>query len=74
MYQTGEGDVASWYQVGGIHGLPYAAWNADPKQKPAGSGGGYCAHKSTLFPTWHRPYMVAVEVCATMSYSFVIHR
>ncbi|KAG7086997.1 hypothetical protein E1B28_012975 [Marasmius oreades] len=62
--------------VAGIHGLPYQAWSGDPdhvkkadydKTDPKDIGpmpsrfGGYCNHGSVLFPSWHRPYVLAIE-------------
>ncbi|KAK8066160.1 hypothetical protein PG997_012907 [Apiospora hydei] len=52
--------IDSWYQIAGIHGRPYAAW--DNVKKAAGAqAGGYCPHSSVLFPTWHRPYLQLLE-------------
>ncbi|KAF5366338.1 hypothetical protein D9757_012925 [Collybiopsis confluens] len=68
---------AMLYQsLGGIHGLPYQEWAGDPKAgkntdydannlrdmnaRPPRFGG-YCNHGSVLFPTWHRPYVMAIE-------------
>ncbi|KAG7087006.1 hypothetical protein E1B28_012985 [Marasmius oreades] len=62
--------------VAGIHGLPHQAWSGDPthekkvgydKNDPKDTGpkpsrfGGYCNHGSVLFPSWHRPYVLAIE-------------
>lgn len=55
-------NIRSFFQVGGIHGLPFIPWddstgkNLDPAQ-----WGGYCTHGSVLFPTWHRPYVMLYE-------------
>ncbi|KAG7085489.1 hypothetical protein E1B28_003052 [Marasmius oreades] len=55
-------EIDSFFQIGGIHGLPYVSWD--------GSGGkpvdpdaweGYCTHGDVLFPTFHRPYMILLE-------------
>ena len=53
-------DPMSWYQIAGIHGQPYVAWdNVGPCSNC--SLAGYCTHQSTLFPTWHRPYLALFE-------------
>ncbi|KAH9484703.1 Tyrosinase [Psilocybe cubensis] len=49
-------DVVSHWQIGGIHGQPYVDWNGTPS-----GGRGYCVHRTPLFPTWHRPYIVLFE-------------
>ncbi|KAF3097979.1 hypothetical protein TWF569_009000 [Orbilia oligospora] len=63
-------DKNSWWQLAGIHGRPFVPWN---DRKPGTKGSdlrsdsvsstntGYCTHGSTLFPTWHRPYLAYVE-------------
>lgn len=53
-------DKLSWFQIGGIHGRPYTAW--DNVSGIAGNNTGYCTHSSILFPTWHRPYVAVYEV------------
>jgi len=59
-----DADELSFFRIAGIHGLPYEPWNGagekplDPETRWAG----YCVHGSTLFPTWHRPYMALFEV------------
>lgn len=51
----------SWYQIAGIHGVPFRPWNG--VQPVAGAQqSGYCTHSSVLFPTWHRPYLALYEV------------
>ncbi|KAH0609895.1 uncharacterized protein H6S33_012441 [Morchella sextelata] len=52
-------DKLSWFQIGGIHGRPYAAW--DSVSGISGNNSGYCTHSSILFPTWHRPYVALYE-------------
>lgn len=63
-------DPWSFYQIGGIHGLPYqnydgdnstAWWNAMRENNPNLWWGGYCHHGDVLFPTWHRPYVLLFE-------------
>ncbi|KAL9087730.1 MAG: hypothetical protein Q9165_006497 [Trypethelium subeluteriae] len=59
----------SYFQVAGIHGYPEIAWDNAPPPPPdpvnPGDGdnpnGGYCAHNTITFPTWHRPYMLLYE-------------
>lgn len=66
MEQLDQSQLPSWFQVAGIHGLPFIEYDgsvgdngfvADPQNQWAG----YCTHGSTLFPTWHRPYVMLVE-------------
>ncbi|EDR04243.1 tyrosinase [Laccaria bicolor S238N-H82] len=52
--------LQSFFQVGGIHGLPYIPWDG-VTGIPNPTWGGYCTHGSVLFPTWHRPYVSAFE-------------
>lgn len=51
MQKVSEQDDLSYYQLCGIHGLPYKAW-----QGAGGNSGvartGYCTHSSNLFITW----------------------
>ncbi|KAF2478091.1 Di-copper centre-containing protein [Lindgomyces ingoldianus] len=54
-----QSDKLSYYQIAGIHGRPYIAW--DGVQQVAGGFGGYCIHGSNIFPTWHRPYLALFE-------------
>lgn len=59
-------DHRSFYQIAGIHGLPYEPYrgsvNEDyPWRESNESWGGYCHHSSVLFPTWHRAYMLLIE-------------
>ena len=55
-------NAISFFQIGGIHGLPYLAWDGAGEDDPAEQAG-YCTHGSVLFPTWHRPYVALYEVC-----------
>ncbi|EEB91289.1 hypothetical protein MPER_10378 [Moniliophthora perniciosa FA553] len=62
-------------ELAGIPGLPFKEWIGDankyasdfdlkdPKDtEPVPSRfGGYCNHGSVVFPTWHRPYVMAIE-------------
>ncbi|KIY67701.1 Di-copper centre-containing protein [Cylindrobasidium torrendii FP15055 ss-10] len=58
-----EDGIDSFYAVAGIHGYPYEEWNdsgaASPPPRTRAMG--YCTHRNTLFPTWHRPYMFFFE-------------
>ena len=56
--QTSHNDVMGWYQLAGIHGMPYVPWNGVNGGNP---GNGYCPHSSPLFICWHRPYVLAWE-------------
>ncbi|KAG6110920.1 hypothetical protein E4U13_005163 [Claviceps humidiphila] len=61
MFQfTSQDDPLSWYQVAGIHGVPFTAWNGVGPVS-GGSQSGYCTHNSVLFPMWHRPYLALFE-------------
>ncbi|KAJ5088929.1 tyrosinase [Penicillium argentinense] len=61
-YDQPADQLKSYFQIAGIHGMPYRPWNEDPTQK-IGSGQtiGYCTHTTVLFPSWHRPYLVLYE-------------
>ncbi|VDC03107.1 unnamed protein product [Peniophora sp. CBMAI 1063] len=56
-------DELSYFQLAGIHGLPFIQWaGSGPSAQSLSDGwGGYCVHRSVLFPTWHRPYGVVFE-------------
>ncbi|KIP02309.1 hypothetical protein PHLGIDRAFT_130799 [Phlebiopsis gigantea 11061_1 CR5-6] len=60
MSKMSQDDLLSFFQIGGIHGLPYVSWN-ESGNKEVGDWGGYCTHGSNLFPTWHRPYVSTYE-------------
>ncbi|KAH7002086.1 hypothetical protein EDB80DRAFT_808962, partial [Ilyonectria destructans] len=53
-------DPTSWYQIAGIHGVPFQSWNGVEPVAGANQSG-YCPHSSVLFPTWHRPYLALFE-------------
>ena len=64
--------LQSFFQIGGIHGLPYIPWDGvtvNPPVDPDAQWAGYCTHGSVLFPTWHRPYVSAFEV--NFNYAFI---
>lgn len=51
-----------YFQLAGIHDLPFSngkIWNNTVKAN--GEWGGYCRHSTVFFPTWHRPYLTAME-------------
>ncbi|EPS44933.1 hypothetical protein H072_1090 [Dactylellina haptotyla CBS 200.50] len=54
-------DPLSYYGLSSIHGAPYAAWPDPTAQGDYDPKYGYCTHRSILFATWHRPYMLALE-------------
>ncbi|KAF2711454.1 Di-copper centre-containing protein [Pleomassaria siparia CBS 279.74] len=54
-----QNDKLSYYQICGIHGRPFVSW--DGVSQGDGGFGGYCAHTSNLFLSWHRPYLALFE-------------
>ncbi|KAE9400782.1 tyrosinase [Gymnopus androsaceus JB14] len=57
-----QSEIDSFFQIGGIHGLPYVPWDgAGSKPVDPDAWEGYCTHGSVLFPTFHRPYVLLVE-------------
>ncbi|KAF8247320.1 Di-copper centre-containing protein [Wilcoxina mikolae CBS 423.85] len=58
-YGEGSEVPLGYYQIAGIHGVPYIHWmeKVDPEDRP----GDYCTHGSALFLTWHRPYLLLLE-------------
>ncbi len=44
----------------GIHGYPFIPWQYPPESEQS-SGWGYCTHRSRIFNTWHRPYIILLE-------------
>jgi tyrosinase len=57
--------LTSYYQMAGIHGMPYKPWNgvgSETNWQNSSGFGGYCTHSSILFLTWHRPYLALWEV------------
>ena len=70
MQQRPQNELTSYFQIGGIHGLPYIAWDAEnPDPVSVDGWRGYCTHGSVLFPTWHRPYVMLYEVVVFTPYS-----
>ncbi|KAI0712434.1 photo-regulated tyrosinase [Earliella scabrosa] len=60
MSKTSQEELTSFFQIGGIHGLPFIPWSGAGESDPAEETG-YCTHGSVLFPTWHRPYVALYE-------------
>ncbi|KAK6362700.1 hypothetical protein TWF730_000156 [Orbilia blumenaviensis] len=58
MMQRSQSDPTSHYQVAGIHGRPYIAWDG---VRGGNNDGGYCTHADILFLSWHRPYLALYE-------------
>jgi tyrosinase len=54
-----ENNQTSYFQVVGIHGLPYVSWNGVGNVN--GGGNAYCPHNEVLFSTWHRPFLALFE-------------
>nr|Q00024.1 RecName: Full=Polyphenol oxidase 1; Short=PPO1; Short=Phenolase 1; AltName: Full=Cresolase 1; AltName: Full=Tyrosinase 1; Flags: Precursor [Agaricus bisporus]CAA59432.1 polyphenol oxidase [Agaricus bisporus] len=64
MYATPQNETASYFQVAGVHGYPLIPFDdaVGPTEfSPFDQWTGYCTHGSTLFPTWHRPYVLILE-------------
>ncbi|KAA8895432.1 common central domain of tyrosinase-domain-containing protein [Sphaerosporella brunnea] len=55
-----ETDPLSYYQLSGIHGVPYIPWQ-ETSVSTQDTSTGYCTHNSVLFATWHRPYLALFE-------------
>ncbi|KAM4057296.1 tyrosinase [Hirsutella rhossiliensis] len=50
----------SYFQIEGIHGVPFIEWNgAGPRVN--GNWGGYCPHNENIFLSWHRAYVALFE-------------
>ena len=57
---TDQSDMTSYYQIAGIHGRPYMAWN-DVQAAEGVESPGYCTHLLSLFLAWHRAYLALFE-------------
>ncbi|KAF8252413.1 Di-copper centre-containing protein [Wilcoxina mikolae CBS 423.85] len=55
-----ETDSLSYYQISGIHGVPFIPWQ-ESSVSSQDTSRGYCTHNSPLFATWHRPYLSLFE-------------
>jgi tyrosinase len=60
-------DKLGYYQVAGVHGRPFQTWNNFPT--PLVNQAGFCPHGSTLFGSWHRPYLAIYEVGSQQSHA-----
>ncbi|KAG8157503.1 hypothetical protein KVR01_012545 [Diaporthe batatas] len=61
LQSVDEDDVLSYFQLMGIHGLPFQGWS-DVGQVPGGSNlAGFCPHNHLLFGLWHRPFIALYE-------------
>lgn len=58
--KSDQSDLVSYYQIAGIHGRPYTAWDGVPSA-PGVQGPGYCNHLLNLFLPWHRAYLALFE-------------
>ncbi|KAJ4158670.1 uncharacterized protein LMH87_009186 [Akanthomyces muscarius] len=54
-------DPESWFQVSGIHGMPYIEYDHTGGPQNTGSWQGYCPHSEALFLPWHRAYSALFE-------------
>lgn len=76
MQEAPVDDYYSFYQIASIHGMPFELLyrGVENPEYPAseviadynstsdsGWWPGYCHHTSTLFPVWHRAYMLLIE-------------
>lgn len=55
-----QSEKVSYYQVAGIHGVPFGQWDGVTGQKGQEMMG-YCPHTSSMFGPWHRPYLALFE-------------
>lgn len=60
LFDKKQEDLVSFFAMGGVHGLPYTAWDNAVGQTTQKAG--YCTHGSNIFPTWHRAYVALFEV------------
>ncbi|KAL2012074.1 hypothetical protein VTN00DRAFT_4792 [Thermoascus crustaceus] len=51
----------SFFQIAGIHGMPYKSWDEPDTSLAEVDKKGYCTHANYLFPPWHRPYLLLFE-------------
>uniref|UniRef100_A0A6U2JLQ7 Tyrosinase copper-binding domain-containing protein n=1 Tax=Chlamydomonas euryale TaxID=1486919 RepID=A0A6U2JLQ7_9CHLO len=67
LQQMDADDPESFYQIGSIHGMPAAPYagveNVTSPYEPNSTRWlGYCDHAGVIFPTWHRPYVLQLEL------------
>lgn len=63
-------DRLSYYQIAGVHGVPFVTWNNFPT--PLTNRAGFCPHAQSLFGSWHRPYLAVFEQALYQSIQEVI--
>ncbi|KAL3471608.1 hypothetical protein BJX99DRAFT_266607 [Aspergillus californicus] len=51
----------SFFQIAGIHGMPFTSWDEPFETQENVALKGYCTHANYLFPPWHRPYLLLYE-------------
>ncbi|KAL4861988.1 hypothetical protein BDV12DRAFT_179541 [Aspergillus spectabilis] len=51
----------SFFQIAGIHGMPFTSWDEPFGTQENVALKGYCTHANYLFPPWHRPYLLLYE-------------
>ncbi|KAL2825783.1 hypothetical protein BDW59DRAFT_145909 [Aspergillus cavernicola] len=51
----------SFFQIAGIHGMPFTSWDEPLETQENVDLKGYCTHANYLFPPWHRPYLLLYE-------------
>ncbi|OBR08255.1 Tyrosinase [Colletotrichum higginsianum IMI 349063] len=75
-------DPFSYYEICGIHGQPWRAWDgvtsADfgPSPGSVDPRSGYCSHGSVVFPTWHRQalYLHAADIASKLKAQAALDR
>lgn len=45
--------------------MPFKGWDEPNTTKADAHKKGYCTHANPLFPVWHRPYLMLLEVSCT---------
>jgi tyrosinase len=50
-------DMNSFFMIGGYHGEPFRGEG----EFDSNWWGGYCQHRTVLFPSWHRAYLLRLE-------------
>ncbi|KXX77605.1 Tyrosinase [Madurella mycetomatis] len=61
VQEAPEDDWLSWYQIAGIHGLPFKPYNGVGQVPGGNDKAGYCPHGQITFLTWHRAYIALLE-------------
>lgn len=61
MYNARDSDPFSFFQIAGIHGIPFAEWGQTGGRNGATGWAGYCPHGEDIFLPWHRPYVALYE-------------